>query len=653
MKNKLKLVCTLAILMLLFVSLCIVGYAEGDEYSDAAFVELGYDFHEEDPTVPKYKLVYADGTEKISYDSRMLWYDISGRAGDTELGIEPIDPAPTHTTVVLLSDIYYPNDAEAIPGTLVSVTGGKTINFDFNGYSIMNVYKGTAFKAEGSGAVVNAYSSRPGAELIQLTENGVGSNPKGGVIANASSGGVVNVGAFGDYPGSNLYTYSGGACNVYSGSTINFMGIDMYRMVDDHTAFFATRSNTGRLNLDGTRAFGVVRDLQFRVGSSGTSKTIDSVITVKNSYIINLGNSDDEGNATTTTIGPLFRFLSDGNRISFENTGFTGVSFSEDTKNTYTSKTMPVVFMDKYCSYNMNSGNKMPNVNGISTVFKFPELDTSRDAPEAIYVNGVCEDVKYFTLTVVSDKVTALNYKIRPHLGTISAYKCLPYLGYEDNTVPITWEYNASTVKQLWCVGEVPHPHDVMSSKEMKNLNPYVSLAVDNPYPLTPDDADQIYTISAKLNMDLYYNLVFGEDMTVNLYVPVLDEGSVTSVFKKITVGGASFDAAAFEEAELVKIDGQKFYKLVSRIDYSRISDTVVINCDIYGKSGTGAVVSTVKSRIRLPIIFEDLLNGKDADTLSPEIKKALEVIVDARGAESTAIAGLVSLKNIRFPSEE
>lgn len=633
----------LLLLLILTVSVGVVAASAEDGEVDELyerFAPMGYEFHEYDLTVPKYKVIYPDGTEVIRYDSSTLHFESTGRGveGDEDY----IMKMPDGSTIQLMSDIYYLYGFESDESLqIVSIGDGRTINFDFAGHTFMRETKNTTmFVATGKNSTINAYSTKPGANLILLMKN---STTKAGNVATAESNATINIGSFGGTTGRNLSTYTGCACNVRTGATINFQDVDLYRMANDHTGFFCMRSSRGTLNLDRVHAYGVVRDLQIHTGADYTARGV--VINVRDSIMANIG-------AAGSTFGAFFRYLCDGNVINFQNTAFANVQMTIDTYKTVygenesadSVETIAINF-DNKCSY---SKLPVPESLANSNIFHFPDLAITDDAaPTCIYVNGAAVDAKYFNTGDPSPTNDGnSNYTMNDHPKAITAPYIFIYEGYEDDVALVCWDIDGTTEEQYWLIGETPYPHDMKIPADTQ----YVKYEIEDPYPVTADGA--FYTITPRVNIGFKYNITFAKDFIVNFYIPVLDGIEIDDLIEDVLVGTNTIDNDIIKESEIVTIDGKEYYKVISAIPYNKITDTLRFSVDFYGTSKQKAQFS-VSAKVSLPEVLESYLDGDYTDALKNRVKGSLYAIRDSRKTPSTALTGIYALIEKKFGVEE
>ena len=637
-----RLIKPLILLLLLTITLSIGAVAVSAEEESLAkeiherFLPMGYEFYEHDPTVPKYKVIYPDGTEVIRYDSNTLHLECSGRGyeGDEDY----IRKMPSGSTIQLMSDIYYLYGYELdLELTMIGVSDGRTINFDFAGHTFMRETKNTTmFVATGKNSTINAYSTKPGANLILLMKN---STTKAGNVVSAKDNATVNIGSFCGTTGRNLSTYTGCACNVYSGATINFQDVDLYRMANDHTGFFCVRSSRGKLNLDRVHAYGVVRDLQIHTGSDYKARNV--VINVRDSIMANIG-------VAGSTYGAFYRYLCDGNVINFENTAFANVQMTiEAYKTVYTgdesADTVPqmAINFDEKCSY-----STLPNYDGLANkqIFHFPTLATNqKDAPENIFVNGAAVDAHYFNIKNPSPTEDGnSNYIMENHPNAITAPYIFIYEGYEDDVAQVIWDMDGNTTEQYWLIGETPYPHELV----IPSATEYVSYEIEDPYPVTPDGA--IYTITPIVNIDFKYSITFAKDFIVNFYIPVLNDLKIEDLIEDVLVGTNTIDNDIIKESEIVVIDGKEHYKVISAIPYNKVTDTLRFSADFYGTSKRKAQFS-VSGKVALPDVLESYLDGDYTDAFKERVKGSLYAIRDSRKTQSSALKGIYALIEKKF----
>ena len=68
MKKLLRIFGVVLVIALCVAAFAAVAMAEGEEPKPMEkYVDMGYEFYEDDDTVPKYKIIHPDGTETIRY----------------------------------------------------------------------------------------------------------------------------------------------------------------------------------------------------------------------------------------------------------------------------------------------------------------------------------------------------------------------------------------------------------------------------------------------------------------------------------------------------------------------------------------------------------------------------------------------------------
>jgi len=625
MKRFMKIIGTVVLLILCVTAFVSVAFAEGEEEAPPdRFAAMGYEFHENDDTVPKYKIVYPDGTELVRYESKYLRWDSIGHVdGDTV-----IDPIPDGSTVVLLSDIYFPNTLEAVGGmgTMFEVNGGRKINFDFAGYSIIDEYKGTSFRATEMDTVLNVYSSVPGASIIAVT-----SRTSGCMMLSAGIDATINAGDFGEYSGKNLTIYTA-ALAVANGerATINVRGCDNYRMADDHTAYVATRSPDTTINITGVGIYGVVRDVQLATTNKG-NVTTGSKINIDTCIIANIG---DAG----ATPGNFLRWMRDGTEINFKNTAFDHIQFTMDTlynkdaADTTTPDAVVNIYSD--CSFYV-----LPNPDRAHPCVKFPDLAlaTGSELPKYIFVNRVAENVKYPAYIAPSGSIDPSDYTIKDHEGRVAGIYTFTDKDYEQTSTEISWEFNGKCTSEWWRLGETPYPYSFRVPSDTE----YIQYAVVDP---TPVEEYSFYVVAPKVNIKFYYNLEFSSALNVNIYIPVLESKDASEVVNRIIAGGEAATSEVIAEAETVELDNGTFYKVTVPIDYTRVSDKLSISLNVMDTVNISARISMVE-------VVNGLLDGDGTADFKAYVKGFLYTVKDySERASIQPPEGLMAIIKERYP---
>ena len=242
MNKRIKLISLILLVGVILSVLAVAAFAEGSDEDQVNRVDvvnaMGYDFPDEgDTEIPKYKIIYPDGSEYVSYVAIDMYDDsLAAPAGSTFVLLSdlyqsasfiakhraPLDENDVMTDTYLdrsndcISIYHYAEASYAEDGSLIR----DVLNFDFAGHTIFSDYKGDKnfFDVSGASAVLNIYSSKPGARLMLFQE---GSTTSGSVLG-TSSGATVNLGDYLDengeivYPGENLSTYSAGGLSLGS-----------------------------------------------------------------------------------------------------------------------------------------------------------------------------------------------------------------------------------------------------------------------------------------------------------------------------------------------------------------------------------------------------------------------------------------------------
>lgn len=631
-----KILMILGIVLVLALSagaLTVASFAEEAPEVDK-FAAMGYDFHEDDDTYPKYKIIYPDGTELVRYQSVHISRDTAGYSilGEADY----VEPIPDGSTVVLLSDIYIPNTEEQIggSGTLFQCSGGRTLNFDFAGYSIICEYKGTMFSSSGMGSVLNVYSSKPGSIISCVTHSKSGS-----MLLNANSLGALNFGTVGEHSGKNLAAYTAAAA-VANNGTVNITDCNVYRMADDHTAYIATRGIDSTINIKGVGVYGVVRDIQIATSNKG-NETTGSVINVEDCVIANIG---DAGAIT----GDFLRYIRDDTAIHFKNTAFDHIQFTVD-KYYYRQeplvdeegKPLPtaVVSIDENCSFYV-----LPNPDRAHSIVKFPQLATSNaelKVPKWVFVNRVGENIKYPTMI---DKAASADnptidhdYTLKEHPERVAGIYTFPYKGFEEHSTEISWDFNGVYTTEWWKLGEIPYPYSFRVPKDTE----YIQYVVTDPEPVYEF---AFYTVAPKVNLTFHYNFTLSSSLYVNVYVPVINSSNASEVVTRVIAGGEVATKENIAEAKTVDIGGEKFYKVAIPIDYSRVSEKMTLSLNVMD-------VATISAKLSMVDIVNGFLDGDGTPEFKNCIKGFLYTVKERTEATGAQTPGWVmAIIEKRYP---
>ncbi|MBR7117374.1 MAG: hypothetical protein IKC87_06675 [Clostridia bacterium] len=588
------------------------------------YSRMGYNFPEEgDTTVPKYKLIYPDGKEEIRYD-------LSKMADDTKT-------TPSGTTLVLLSDIY--ESTTYIENNLVSSIGcavgsGRTFNFDFAGYTILTEHKKTFFEVA-NGGVLNIYSSIPGAKLVM----GVERKTTGGSIITVSTDGTANIGDFGEYPGENLSTYSAGGYGVTTRSKLTVKGVNIYRVFTDYVGFFTLSGHNAEVLFERCRAFGVGRYLQIACREDITpGAAYSNTMLFKDCVLSNIGSKE-------VTSGQFFRYIADDNVINFEHTIFDQVSFScqkyyshDNIVDLEGNKLLPCqtaqINLDKYCSYNqvpdVISLKNQAETSDKAAMFHFPELaegygEKGSTVPEYILTDGLVTNVCSMVVeeSVIKNGYMDLTIRNLTEEGEdISGMFALPYLGYEEDVVQVTWNFEgaSSSTDEYWIKGVTPIPYRL----NVPDDTDYIKYVIECDY---SDDDIALYTISPEVNVTLKCNFNFAKEATVNVYVPDFEDFPINEFVYRMSIAGTVVRISdILENSETVMIDGLKYYKVSVSIPYSRITDTMYISVDVANATATSSAF-TASKKIDFASLLIDYCNGDGTDEFKNNVREVLWVI--------------------------
>lgn len=673
MKRTLRALSVLMLLALMLTVLLVVGFAaEGDAGAADESTRLdkinamGYNFPPEgDTEIPKYKVVYPDGTEYISYVATEMYDDSRSM--------------PSGSTLVLLSDIYQstsyitelrnPPDTDSMDVNVVADRRDdevgftadleKTVNFDFAGHTIFSEFKQTFFSCKGA-ATLNVYSSEPGARLIALVEG----KDTGGSVITLSSGNA-NIGDLLDengeivYPGENLSTYSAGGF-VVSGGVLNVTGITAYRVATDYVSYFGISGNNAVANFTRARFFGVGRYLQIATREDGGKEgaIYGNVFTFQDCVISNIG-------SPSVVTGAFFRYMADDNEVYFNNTIFDTVSFTCDRYyehegivdkfgNPLRENKTAVVAFDKYCSY-----NQLPDVNSIIdkaensskfAIFKFPELPEGygvrgSGVPEYLLSDGLITDVSAIVFDAEYKAANGIHdYRMHNLLEDydLAGMYTLPYVGYEDDVVEITWEYQGVTSEpELWIKGENPTPYTIDVPRDTRHIQ-------YNTNKVYEQDGIAFYTVSPKVNVSLKMNFTFSDKVYINAYIPVYDDLAIDEFVYRLSIAGVVTKIADIKEnSELVELDGQQYYKVVSPVEYARITDKLVVTVDVANRSKTGKSF-TITKRVGFTELMATYLDSGETDAFKEAVGDVLYCIYQ-NSSNLAAAPELDALVNERF----
>ena len=120
------------------------------------------------------------------------------------------------------------------------------------------------------------------------------------------------------------------------------------------------------------------------------------------------------------------------------------------------------------------------------------------------------------------------------------------------------------------------------------------------------DETSAFYSVSPKVNVSLKMNFTFSDMVYINTYIPAFDDLAIDEFVYRLTVAGVATKIGDIKEnSEIVVIDGQQYYKVVSPIEYSRITDKVIVTVGVANRSKTGITFSVTKR-----VNFAELMTG-------------------------------------------
>ena len=619
---------------------------------------MGYDLpYEGDLSTPKYKIIYSDGREVIKYDALGIYLDTYNLREDA--------------TIELLSSLYLSEKfyqsirANAIFYRVlaVSLQARVNLNFDFAGHTIFTEHK-VAFFSVSSGATLSVYSSKPGAQLINVEEG----KTTGGNVITVNGGSCAYFGDHEDYPGSNLKTYTAGGFSTNGNGQLYVSGIDCYRAATDYVGYFTMSGHGGILSFDGVRAFGVSRYLQiaFREDGDGDTVTHNNGSCYGNNMYFKdcvLSNIGSQGVVT----GSFFRYMADDNSIAFEGCIFDNVSFGcekyyehENTVdidgNRLRECKTAVISLDKYCSYNM-----LPDVKSITdkaytessdgkitviskfAMYQFPELApgyglNNSGVPKYILANGLVNGVECFLLNDFSANPTGYNdFTMIASDEDISGMYCLPYKGYEEEIREVIWSFKGTSYneQEYWIKGYTPVPYRLNVPKDTE----YIQYVIEEIY---SDDEVAYYSINPKVNLTFKLNYTFSDKIYTNIYIPVYEDFPINQMVYRMSVAGTTVKQADILLAETVEIDGRQYYKVVVPVTYEMMTESMYVSVDVPNSGGTG-VGFTISKKVDFLGLMKSYLDGDYDEKLKADISEVLYIIYK-KASNAAVIPGIVEL---------
>ena len=149
------------------------------------------------------------------------------------------------------------------------------------------------------------------------------------------------------------------------------------------------------------------------------------------------------------------------------------------------------------------------------------------------------------------------------------------------------------------------------------------------------------YRVTPKVNISLKMSFTFDDKVYINTYIPVYDDLAIDEFVYRISVAGVVTKIADIKEnGELIELDGQQYYKVISPIDYSRATDKLVVTVDVANRSKTGKSF-TVTKRVGFTELMASYLDGSESE----EYKSAIGDVLYCIYRTSSNIGALPELK--------
>ena len=143
-------------------------------------------------------------------------------------------------------------------------------------------------------------------------------------------------------------------------------------------------------------------------------------------------------------------------------------------------------------------------------------------------------------------------------------------------------------------------------------------------------------------------NFTLGDKAYINVYVPVYEDMPIKDLIFRMSVGGTVTKINDItENAELVDIEGQQYYKIVTPIEYSRITDKIVFTIDVPNASKT-AKAFTITKRIEFTSMMKGYIEGDGSESFKKTIGDVLYYIYKISSAP-TAIQEISDYVNTNF----
>ncbi len=544
----------------------------------------------------KYKVVAPNGEETFYNDIKL------GAA---------VTAAESGSTIVLLDDILQPfvsEDESAAADIGMKLVGGKTINFDFAGHTLISEQKMTLFVAEDDGTVFNIYSSKSGTKVFL---GRLGSANKGGGLLRASYGSTINFGTYGEYDGKNISTYTANGCTVFEDSVINIKGVSMYRMMNDWIGFLFLRASNTTLNIEDARIIGVYRGIELAFGNNVLVSNAN--FTAKNTLFANLEVEGSEG-------GDIFiRYISDGSNAIFESCVFDNMKFTCNGYTAYDPEKHTAanpedhprasVVLDATCAFS----DKPADIDYDSRVYKFPTFSFSQnpDAPNHINVNRFTnEPVEYNQFRAIGGH----DYTMRTYNKPVGARYMFTTSGYETKATEVTWVFGTSFSTEWWAIGDMPVPDENTIPADTD----YIKYKV-NGEPVS--EINNFFEVTVERKYSIIYNLTAKENLAVNVYIPKFEGMPLKNLLKNVVIGKNTFTAKNITDLNnVVNIGGKEYYKISTEYAWSEVPERVRVDFNIYGA--------------KTDVIFTE----SHTIVLIDEIDKA----ISANGANANSMRGVV-----------
>ncbi len=444
----------------------------------------------------------------------------------------------------------------------LSVVGGSTISFDFNGHTLKYEAAGYFLNATVERTTVNVFSSRPGANYFTYSTNGVYTGALVNVNANDCT---VNIGAVGGEANSNLTVYAPTLISVGSGLTgvsVDVCGVNLYKTLKGGEGVVVIRS--GVAVLDGVSFYGIADGVSLSADGEG------SRLVVKNSLLANVGGSQSN---------LLLRYANSA-YVEFDNCITSGITTT------------------------VGNPQKVIGFNNKIVIKENCKLSSSIPADTSNYFAEVEGKILARATTSVARTLSFNTHGAdSPDYTLNTAEYSLPtYFEYvvPEDTVTVRWLLNTDISVEVWKKGE---------TLDVGLVTPAATDTVKYVHTLVSStDSEQTYNIAPKPAFKVLANLTLYSKFDFNIYIPVTATDLTAVTFNSKDLGIAS--------AEKVDVDGVECYKFsLKGLDYSTAGAKLSLNLT----AGSVSMATTVSAADVIASLLENTALSADALKLASE----------------------------------